>query len=177
MYVCVCVFLAIYECVCCLCMRQAQEKNRVTKSITLTSQGVSLSCYKWLPERLACQGWEISHAVACKSFSANCHGSPSSIFTSLSGIGDATKSETLLGNKSPREVSLMILRGLTRIYREWGCSRTAKTRQRQGVVTLDLQVYTECQVIFDGYVNIFLFLSWYYKEIMPIWKLIESKWV
>ena len=98
---CVCSYLSIYECVCCLCMRQAREKNRVTKSITLTSQGASLSCYKWLPEWLACQGWEISHAVACKSFGANCHGSPSSIFTSLSGVGDATKSETPLGKGKP----------------------------------------------------------------------------
>lgn len=78
-----------------------KEKNRVTESITWTSQGVSLSCYKWLPRRLACQGWEISHGVACKRLSVNCRGGLRSIFMSLSGIGDATKSENPLGNKKP----------------------------------------------------------------------------
>lgn len=59
------------------------------------------------PERLACQGWEISHTVACKRLSVNCHRRLSSIFISLSGIGNATKSENPLGNKN--QVSLMIL--------------------------------------------------------------------
>lgn len=73
----------------------------MTKSITLTSQGVSLSCYKWLPQRLACRGWEISHGVACGRLSVNCHRGLSSIFISSSGIGDAAKSENALGNEKP----------------------------------------------------------------------------
>lgn len=126
--VCVCVLMAICQRGCCLCMHQTREKNLVTKSITSTFQGVSLSCYKWLPERLACQGWEISHTVACKRLSVNCHGSLSSIFISLSGIGNATKSENILGHKNLRQVSLMILDSLLRIYEYWHLSWRTKNK-------------------------------------------------
>ncbi len=98
-----------------LSLHASRTKNRVTKSITLTSQGVSLSCYKWLPQWLACQGWEISHTVACKRLSVNCHGSLSSIFISLSSIPDATRSENPLGNRNLKEVRWMILSSLAKV--------------------------------------------------------------
>ena len=91
-------------------INRGKEKIRVTKSITLTSQWVSLSCYEWLPRRLACQRWEISHTVAYKHLSVNCRRGLTSIFMLLSGIGDATKSENPLGNKNMREGQLMIRR-------------------------------------------------------------------
>lgn len=68
-----------------------RKKNRVTKSITVTSQEASLSCYKWLPQLSACQGWAISHSIACRRLSVNCQGGLCCIFILLSGIGDATK--------------------------------------------------------------------------------------
>lgn len=112
---CTCVFMVL--CSCCLCVHHAQEKkNLVTKSITLTFQGVSLSCYKWLPERLACQGWEISHTVACKHLSVNCHGSVSSIFIWLAGISNATKHENPLGNQHCRRSVKWSWVSLTEIY-------------------------------------------------------------
>lgn len=87
------------------CINRRKGKIQVTKSITLTSQWVSLSCYEWLPRRLVCQRWEISHTVAYKHLSVNRRRGLTSIFMSLSGIGDATKSENPLGNKNMREVN------------------------------------------------------------------------
>lgn len=87
------------------CINRRKGKIQVTKSITLTSQWVSLSCYEWLLRRLVCQRWEISHTVAYKHLSVNRRRGLTSIFMSLSGIGDATKSENPLGNKNMREVN------------------------------------------------------------------------
>lgn len=58
---------------------------------------VSLSCYKWLTEQLACHGWQMSHTVACTHSSASWHRSLRYIFMSLSGVGSAAKREDPLG--------------------------------------------------------------------------------
>lgn len=64
---------------------------------------VSLSCYKWLTEQLACHGWQISHTVACTHSSATWHRSLRSIFMSLSGAGSAAKREDPLGRDGCNE--------------------------------------------------------------------------
>lgn len=93
-------------CVCvCVCMLQAQKQKILQwqKSITSLFLRVSLSCYKWLTEQLACHGWQISHTVAWTHSSASWHRSLRSIFMSLSGVGSAAKREDPLGRDGCNE--------------------------------------------------------------------------
>lgn len=90
------------------------RKNRVSDKIHhLNIPASVVILLQMAPTAASVSGMRNSHGVPCERLSVNSRGGLSSIFMSLSGIGDATKCDDPPGDKNLREVSLMTL---NRIY-------------------------------------------------------------